>query len=84
MKLVVFFFYMPSASSNNASYEAEITDNKESIFGQLIKKGDAMSPTDKISYPSLAIGIPKAILYFEMAPDSILHLYAYPYDVFQM
>ena len=42
-----------------------------------------MSPTDKISYPSLAVGIPKAVLCFEMALVSMLHLYAYPYDVFQ-
>ena len=42
-----------------------------------------MSPTDKISYPSLAVGIPKTVLCFEMALVSVLHLYAYPYDVFQ-
>lgn len=42
-----------------------------------------MSPTDKISYPSLAVGIPKTVLCFEMALVSMLHLYAYPNDVFQ-
>lgn len=42
-----------------------------------------MSPTSKISYPSLSVGIPKTVLCFEMALVSILHLYAYPYDVFQ-
>ncbi|CAN9237650.1 unnamed protein product [Alternaria alternata] len=53
------------------------------IFSHLTKKGGAMSPTDKISYPSLAVGIPKTVLCFEMALVSMLHLYAYPYDVFQ-
>ncbi|KAL1796766.1 hypothetical protein ACET3X_005306 [Alternaria dauci] len=53
------------------------------VFGHLTKKGGAMSPTDSISYPSLAVGIPKTVLCVEMALVSMLHLYAYPYDVFQ-
>ncbi|RAR09011.1 cytochrome P450 monooxygenase-like protein [Stemphylium lycopersici] len=52
-------------------------------FSQLTSDGGAMSPTSKISYPSLSVGIPKTVLCFEMALVSILHLYAYPYDVFQ-
>lgn len=43
-----------------------------------------MAPTDSISYPSLAVGIPNTVLCFEMAIVSIMHLYAYPYKAFKI
>ncbi|KAF2010703.1 DUF300-domain-containing protein, partial [Aaosphaeria arxii CBS 175.79] len=52
------------------------------VFGQLTKNGGSMFPTDAISYPSLAVGIPNTVLCFEMAAVSVLHLYAYPYRGF--
>ncbi|KAH6619963.1 organic solute transporter Ostalpha-domain-containing protein [Boeremia exigua] len=53
------------------------------VFNQLTKDGAAMSPTDQISYPSLAVGIPNTVLCFEMAAVAVLHLYAYPYSPFE-
>lgn len=42
-----------------------------------------MEPTRTISYPSLAVGIPNTILCFGMAAISVLHLWAYPHDVYK-
>ncbi|PPJ59889.1 hypothetical protein CBER1_04923 [Cercospora berteroae] len=48
------------------------------LFSHLTKYDRAMSPTDSISYPSVAVGIPNTVLCFEMALVSIMHLYACP------
>ena len=42
-----------------------------------------LQPTSKISYPSLAVGLPNSILCFEMAIISIIHLRAYPYQPYK-
>ncbi|GIZ49125.1 hypothetical protein CKM354_001216200 [Cercospora kikuchii] len=54
------------------------------LFNHLTKYDRVMSPTDSISYPSVAVGIPNTVLCFEMALVSIMHLYAYPYKVFKV
>ncbi|KAF4816290.1 Transmembrane protein 184-like protein [Colletotrichum siamense] len=38
-----------------------------------------LGPTDAISYPSLAIGVPNLLLCLEMFGIGIMHLYAYPW-----
>ncbi|KFA68108.1 hypothetical protein S40285_02538 [Stachybotrys chlorohalonatus IBT 40285] len=48
------------------------------IFARLTASDGALQPTDRISYPSLAAGLPNAILCFEMLVVSIIHIWAYP------
>ncbi|PIG88992.1 hypothetical protein AARAC_008413 [Aspergillus arachidicola] len=53
------------------------------IFSQLTKEGDVIKPSAKVSYPSWSVGVPNTLLCAEMAAISILHFWAYPYDVYQ-
>ncbi|KAB8219592.1 hypothetical protein BDV33DRAFT_204302 [Aspergillus novoparasiticus] len=53
------------------------------IFSQLTKEGDVIKPSAKVSYPSWSVSVPNTLLCAEMAAISILHFWAYPYDVYQ-
>ncbi|KAH8589064.1 organic solute transporter Ostalpha-domain-containing protein, partial [Bisporella sp. PMI_857] len=53
------------------------------IFNMLTKEGGAIKPSAKFSYPSWAVGVPNALLCMEMAVISVLHLWAYPWDLYR-
>ncbi|ENH74316.1 hypothetical protein FOC1_g10004923 [Fusarium oxysporum f. sp. cubense race 1] len=53
------------------------------VFSFITKPGGPVKPSEYISYPSWAVGIPNALLCIEMGFASILHLYAFPYRPYQ-
>uniref|UniRef100_A0A0D2YEL2 Uncharacterized protein n=1 Tax=Fusarium oxysporum (strain Fo5176) TaxID=660025 RepID=A0A0D2YEL2_FUSOF len=53
------------------------------VFSFITKPGGPVKPSEYISYPSWAVGIPNTLLCIEMAFASILHLYAFPYRPYQ-
>ncbi|KAM5346000.1 hypothetical protein ACJ41O_011861 [Fusarium nematophilum] len=53
------------------------------IFSQLTRPDGPAQPTEYISHPSWAVGIPNAILCIEMAFAAIFHLYVFPYQPYQ-
>ncbi|TGO35165.1 hypothetical protein BHYA_0168g00210 [Botrytis hyacinthi] len=50
------------------------------IFGRLTTEDGKLQPTDKLSYPSVSVGIPNTLLCVEMAGVAVLHLWAYPWQ----
>ncbi|WQF90168.1 Putative organic solute transporter subunit alpha/Transmembrane protein [Colletotrichum destructivum] len=53
------------------------------IFDFLTRKDGPIEPSATISYPSWAVGIPNTLLCLEMAAVSVLHFWAFPYDVYK-
>lgn len=53
------------------------------IFDQLLVDDGPVSPSETISYPSWSVGIPNALYSFEMALLAIMHVWAYPFDVYK-
>ncbi|KAI6750577.1 hypothetical protein HG530_014858 [Fusarium avenaceum] len=53
------------------------------VFSFITKPGGPVKPTQYISYPSWAVGIPNTLLCIEMTFASVLHLYAFPYRPYQ-
>ncbi|PVH77420.1 DUF300-domain-containing protein, partial [Cadophora sp. DSE1049] len=51
---------------------------------RLTTEDGKMQPTDKLSYPSLSVGIPNALLCVEMAGVAVLHLWAYPWKEYSV
>lgn len=42
-----------------------------------------LSPSDKLAYPDITVGIPNLLLTIEMAFFAVLHLYAFPYGPYK-
>ncbi|KAI8157577.1 hypothetical protein K4K49_005274 [Colletotrichum sp. SAR 10_70] len=56
------------------------TDRTKFVLDAIVGRDDQpLGPTDAISYPSLAIGVPNLLLCLEMFGIGIMHLYAYPW-----
>lgn len=86
IKIVVFLSLMQGVSCTHVQFDASFlhcgpkTDRTKFVLDAIVGRDDQpLGPTDAISYPSLAIGVPNLLLCLEMFGIGIMHLYAYPW-----